>query len=151
MSTGRAGQGEACNGQRVAPITSQTYTVAGIEGPEGSDRMYVITAFVPANWTGDYSTLIGPKLSTGEFRRSMAIAGLAGFRVSQAKPMIDASSPGLSVWLEITDVEADWDDESGQVELRFTIATSDPDNRGETTSELTRITAQIVTFAGPPA
>jgi len=56
--------------------------------------------------------LIGPKLANRQFVRAIATASIVKTQVANI-------APGGSATWNIVDVDADWDDESGQVELRI--------------------------------
>lgn len=87
--------------------------VEGITGPSGADRMY-ITSGEGRTWmqtqSVNYVGLIEPVLQPGQFRRAIASVSL----MSTDTQAMSAALFGVS------EVDADWDDESGKVELRFT-------------------------------
>jgi len=56
--------------------------------------------------------LIGPKLANRQFVRAIGTASIVKTQITNIAP------GGLAAW-NIVDVDADWDDESGQVELRI--------------------------------
>jgi len=116
-------------------VSTQSVLVEGISGPGGADRMY-ITAGVLQTWsTGSstpvlYAGLIAPTLEPGQFRRAIVSASLMS---------TGDLSTGTST-STVSEVEADWDDESGQVELRFTMV-----------GDAGLIAFQVMTFAGAPS
>jgi hypothetical protein len=56
--------------------------------------------------------LIGPKLANRQFVRAIATASIVKTQIANISP------GGIATW-NIVDIDADWDDESGQVELRI--------------------------------
>jgi hypothetical protein len=68
------------------------------------------TNFATAKET--FSVLIGPKLANRQFVRAIGTASIVKTQIANVAP------GGLAAW-NIVDVDADWDDESGQVELRI--------------------------------
>jgi len=85
------------------------------DGPEKANRLFVTTGtantglYAGAGQTKkeNYSILVPPQLASGQFRRAIGSAALA-----------DIAGDGL--W-KIEDVDADFDDETNQVEFRFTL------------------------------
>ena len=109
-------------------VELQSVAVEGISGPNGADRMYITTGvarFTAPGPAGDvYATLLEPTLEPGQFRRAIATASAEA-----------AGGP-----FTIADVQADWDDESGMVELRFTAQ-----------YDVTAIAFNVLTFAAAPS
>ena len=58
-----------------------------------------------------FSVLVGPTFTRQQFIQANATASFASIALS-------SSEQGVAQW-QILDVDADWDDESGQVELRI--------------------------------
>jgi hypothetical protein len=95
-----------------------------VAGPDDANHLFVIdgqldvnlaigsqgTNFATAKET--FSVLIGPKLANRQFVRAIATASIV-------KTQIANIAQGASAAWSIVDVDADWDDESGQVELRI--------------------------------
>src|SRR5262245_53044407 len=96
-----------------------------IAGPEDANRQVVINGqfdvqlnafgtgagFTTAKET--FSTLIGPTFTRKQFVKANATASLAKIQIFS-----NANVPPAANW-NILNVDADWDDESGQVELRI--------------------------------
>jgi len=88
-----------------------------VSGPDEANRLIIIdgqfdTGNIPADSVHrmtkqTFSVLLGPKLTHRQFLRAIATASFAR-----------TESSGHTMY-NIWDVDADWDDESGQVELRI--------------------------------
>ena len=109
-------------------LNSQTLQ-ATIGVAAGANRLFAITGvasvstFVSPGQTKSETWVvkIGPVLTRPQFHQAVATAAVTGFSFStQAVP--------LSYNFSVASVEADWDDESGQVELRIELlaASSSP-------------------------
>ena len=59
-----------------------------------------------------FNVLIGPKLTNRQFVRAIATGSIVKTQIANIAPV------GFATW-SIVDVDADWDDEAGQVELRI--------------------------------
>jgi hypothetical protein len=116
------------------PVSVQSVVVEGITGPNGADRMHVTAGTIQV-WGGQgtgqtpWTGLLEPQLEPGQFRRAIAT-------VSMMSTALSATNTAARV----LDVEADWDDESGKVELRFS-----------TQGEVSILAFQVMTFAAPPS
>ena len=96
---------------------------AAVAGPDGADRLFTVTAqfdsgvsaFLQGNNTGQqtqtFTVLLGPVLRRQQFIRAIGIA-------SMTKTQVNLQAVPNSVAMSIVGIDADWDDESGQVELR---------------------------------
>jgi hypothetical protein len=136
----------------VDVVSKQTMHVL-INGPDGANTLFITTGLAqvslrvqdadgtaPAANT-NYSFLLDePRLSPGQFRRAIATAALASIN-SSSNPM--PVGAGHSASLGITSVDADLDDETGCVELRFELHVGAV--RGDV--ELARISFQVMTSA----
>jgi hypothetical protein len=114
---------------RIAPnqIQNPQQIEAIVTGPEDANRLFVIDGqfdggvFAGSQGAGfvqqkeTFSVLIGPVLTRKQFCGAIATASLAKTSFS-----INAT-PANFGW-QILSVDADWDDESGQVELRIEAA-----------------------------
>ncbi len=112
---------------RIAPnqIQNPQQIEAVVAGPEDANRLLVIDgqfdAGVFAQGPGfvtqkeTFSVLVGPVLTRRQFREAIAIASLA-------KTSFSINAAPATVGWQILNVDADWDDESGQVELRIEAA-----------------------------
>ena len=104
-----------------AIITSEQTIEVGTNGPEDVTSMFVITGIANSNLSAfshrersqqaTFAAHVGPSLSASQFRRAVATASLAALSISG-----DATFAGWSV----TDVDADFDDDEGRVELSST-------------------------------
>jgi len=99
-----------------------------IQGADGANRMIIcagkldvsLSAFGPAEGgvtqKETFTALIDPQLDAGQFKRALAVASFADIRSSDSDP----TQRDGARWA-IEDVQADFDDESGQVELRVSV------------------------------
>jgi len=107
----------------VTQTTGEQVLEAVVAGPDGANRLFTITgvanAFVSVNAgqqkTETWTFLVGPTFTRGQFYRAIAIASVANQIVNVLPP-----APG-TFQVGINSVEADWDDESGRVEVRVEI------------------------------
>jgi len=107
----------------VTQTTGEQVLEAVVAGPDGANRLFTITgvanAFVSVNAgqqkTETWTFLVGPTFTRGQFYRAIAIASVANQIVNVLPP-----APG-NFQVGINSVEADWDDESGRVEVRVEI------------------------------
>jgi hypothetical protein len=60
-----------------------------------------------------FSVLVGPKLTNRQFVRAIATASIVKTQITKT------GSGGFAANWNVIDIDADWDDESGQVELRI--------------------------------
>lgn len=95
-----------------------------VTSPDGANRMFVHTGIAVVNFVSTpgatiatsetFTFFLEPAFSPGQFRRAIANASLAGyFLATQNITQI------LGATLEVTSADADWDDESGRVEVRI--------------------------------
>jgi len=102
---------------------------AAVAGPDGANRLFTITGRLNAavqvfsqgagqvQQKETFTVLIGPVLTRQQFFRAIGTVSLANTSVTQQQ----AAAP-LSVGWSIAGIDADWDDESGQVELRVEVS-----------------------------
>jgi len=95
-----------------------------VAGPDDANHLFIIdgqfdSSLVIGSQGTNISTaketfreLIGPKLANRQFVRAIGTASIVKTQIANIAP------GGLAAW-NIMDVDADWDDESGQVELRI--------------------------------
>jgi hypothetical protein len=101
---------------------------AVVAGPDGANRLFIINgqfdAVVSVGSQGGsviqkeiFTALVGPVFTKRQFVGAIATASLtkSGFSSTAGAP---AGTPSSAAW-EILEIDADWDDESGQVELRI--------------------------------
>jgi hypothetical protein len=93
-----------------------------VAGPDGANRLYTVTGAatvginVSANQqqTQTWTFLVGPTFTRGQFYRAIATAS-----VSSQSAVLQTTSGNFT--LAVSSVEADWDDESGRVEVRVEV------------------------------
>ena len=109
---------------KIAQIQDLQQMDVVVAGPDDANHLFIIdgqfdtslvigsqgTNFATAKET--FSALIGPKLTNRQFVRAIATASIVKTQIGSI------AQGGLATW-NIVDVDADWDDESGQVELRI--------------------------------
>ncbi len=111
--------------------TNQVVNLQQIEaivaGPDGANRLFAVTGQLdvslnafsnnPTQQTQTFTVLIGPVLTRQQFFRAICTASLAKTRFRVQNPPVEYA-------LEVASSDADWDDESGQVELRIEASVS---------------------------
>jgi len=109
---------------KIAQIENLQQMDVLVAGPDDANHLFIIdgqfdanlgigsqgTNFATAKET--FSVLIGPKLANRQFVRAIGTASIVKSQIT------NIALGGLAAW-NIVDVDADWDDESGQVELRI--------------------------------
>jgi hypothetical protein len=106
----------------TANTTGEQVLEAVVAGPDGANRLYTITGaatvginvFAGQQQTQTWTFLVGPTFTRGQFYRAIATAS-----VSSQSASLQAASGSFS--LVVSSVEADWDDESGRVEVRVEV------------------------------
>ena len=95
-----------------------------VAGPDDANHLFIIDGQFDATLTiagqgnsiasgkETFSVLLGPKLTNRQFVRAIATASIVKSQIGNIK------TGGFAAW-NIVDADADWDDESGQVELRI--------------------------------
>jgi hypothetical protein len=102
--------------------TGEQVLEAVVAGPDAANRLYTVTgaATVSINvsagqqQTQTWTFLVGPTFTRGQFYRAIATAS-----VSSQSAILQTTSGNFS--LVVSSVEADWDDESGRVEVRIEV------------------------------
>jgi hypothetical protein len=101
---------------------------AAVAGPDGANRLFTVTGQFDINFNlfsqgagqtqqnETFKVLVGPVLSRQEFFRAIGTASLAKTNFALQSP------PPYNLGWSITGIDADWDDESGQVELRVEVS-----------------------------
>jgi len=109
-----------------------------VSGPEGANRLFIVTgettnigfsAFASGGFNTQnqtFTVLVGPSLTRQQFFRAICTASLA--QITQHAQVV----PGDATWA-ITSSDADWDDESGQVELRVEVSVTANGNNNSAT------------------
>ena len=99
---------------------------AVVAGPDGANRLYVVNGQLPAainvysqgpfaQQKETFTVLLGPVLTRQQFFRSVSTASLTNTNFN-----VNSANPNGCNW-QIINADADWDDESGQVELRIEV------------------------------
>jgi hypothetical protein len=107
-----------------AQIQNLQQIEAVVAGPDDANRLFIIdgqfsywglSAYSQGNYVSQkeiFTVLVGPVFARKQFFQANATASF-----TQTSLAINAS-PANAIW-QILGVDADWDDESGQVELRI--------------------------------
>jgi hypothetical protein len=103
-----------------------------VAGPDGANRLFTCTglANVPIQVGGNqqktetWTFLVGPTLTRPQFYRAIGTASVAFQDVFMQSQ--DPQMPGIGgqFTVNVNSVEADWDDESGRVEVRIELFVS---------------------------
>ena len=110
------------DGSRLQPYVGEQVLEAVVAGPDGANRLFTITGAANVSisvsggqrQTQTWTFLVGPAFSRGQFYRAIGEASVSSQIVNIQ------TAPG-SFQVQINSVEADWDDESGRVEVRVEI------------------------------
>ena len=109
---------------KIAQVENLQQMDVLVAGPDDANHLFVIDGQFDTNLAvasqgnnfatekETFSVLVGPKLANRQFVRAIATASIV-------KTAIANIAQGKSATWDIVDVDADWDDESGQVELRI--------------------------------
>ena len=109
---------------KIAEIQNLQQLDVIVAGPDDANHLFIIDGQFDASLTivGQgaafasvkeiFKAFVGPKLTNRQFVRAIATASIVKSQISNIK------TGGLAAW-NILDADADWDDESGQVELRI--------------------------------
>jgi len=109
---------------KIAQVQNLQQMDVLVAGPDDANHLFIVDGQFDAGLAiGSQGTnfatakeifrvLIGPKLANRQFVRAIATASIVKTQVANI-------APGGSATWNIVDVDADWDDESGQVELRI--------------------------------
>ncbi|MEZ0240089.1 MAG: hypothetical protein ACAH65_04760 [Chloroflexota bacterium] len=131
--------------------SQQTVLVEGLTGPDGATQMYITSGFIQLmggaqNTTISYSGLVEPTLTAGQFRRAIVTAAPATLAVWQMGMPPAGVTQKVSARWSVSSADADWDDESGKIELQFeTQASGDP----ALYTVVERLSFQALIFVGP--
>jgi hypothetical protein len=106
----------------IANTTGEQVLEAVVAGPDGANRLYTVTGaatvsiFVSSQQqqTQTWTFLVGPTFTRGQLFRAIASGSVSAQNVNIQ------TAPG-SFQANISSVEADWDDESGRVEVRVEV------------------------------
>ena len=109
---------------KIAQVQNLQQLDVLVAGPDDANHLFIIDGQFDASLTivGQgtsfasgkeiFSVLLGPKLTNRQFVRAIATASIVKSQIGNIK------TGGFAAW-NIVDADADWDDESGQVELRI--------------------------------
>jgi len=109
---------------KIAQIQDLQQMDVVVAGPDDANHLFIIDGQFDSSLSigsqgtniaiakETFSVLIGPKLANRQFVRAIATASIVKTQIGNIAP------GGFATW-NIVDVDADWDDESGQVELRI--------------------------------
>ena len=109
---------------KITNIVNLQQIEAAVSGPDGANRLFIITGIIPTNLSTNttiketFTFLIGPTLTRRQFVRAIATASLN--RIFLFYSGGGGSTQINSNW-SVESVDADWDDESGQVEVRVEV------------------------------
>jgi hypothetical protein len=106
----------------VANTSGEQVLEAVVAGPDGANRLFTISGaanvFISVSAgqskTETWTFLVGPAFSRGQLYRAIATASVSSQFVNVQ------TAPG-NFQIQINSVEADWDDESGRVEVRVEV------------------------------
>ena len=110
---------------RIPPgqIENPQQLAAVVAGPDGANRLFILDGQLPVSLGGigevkeTFSVLLGPVLTRRQFVQATGTASLTGFGFN------NVAAGGNANWV-IGAVDADWDDETGQVEIRIEVSAS---------------------------
>ena len=109
---------------KIAQVQNLQQIDVLVAGPDDANHLFIIDGQFDATLTiagqgtnfasgkETFSVLLGPKLTNRQFVRAIATASIVKTQIANIAPK------GFATW-NIVDIDADWDDESGQVELRI--------------------------------
>jgi hypothetical protein len=129
---------------------------ATVAGPDGANRLFIISGHAPATLTAvgpqggtiarnteTFTLLVGPTLTRRQFVRASAIASMIG--INAYLPIPDSAQ---QLW-QILGVDADWDDEAQQTELRVELSTMVTGSNNQVT--ISGFAFQVTVLAEMPA
>jgi hypothetical protein len=109
---------------KIAQVQNLQQLDVMVAGPDDANHLFIIDGQFDVNLAigssganfstakETFSVLLGPKLTNRQFVRAIGTASIVKNQVA------NIAAGGFATWV-IVDVDADWDDESGQVELRI--------------------------------
>lgn len=104
----------------------------GVSGPDGANRVHVCNGqvFVGSPEPFQYSIrfAVGPVLTADQFIQATISAGVTGLWAPGLSPIyrVGAGSPIIDFRFELSELDADWDDETGRVVARLQLPSIDP-------------------------
>ncbi len=126
-----------------------------VSGPDDANRLFMITGSVPVNVVATntstarqeppkkepFTLLLGPTLTRRQFHKSIAATFPLAFTIGATGP--GGGIQGTMLW-SVVATDADWDDESQKVELRFEV---NIDARGNGSISLVSVGFQVTILA----
>jgi hypothetical protein len=132
-------------------VSEQTVEVA-VNGPNDITRMYIVTGIAEGSFrelaaggagfqsdTETFEAHVGPSLTASEFRRATATASLAQIEFRGG----DAS---VASW-GVTDVDADFDDDVGKVQLQYDLALTVTPGAAQASTRVSGVSFQVIILA----
>jgi hypothetical protein len=109
----------------VATTAGEQVLEAVVAGPDEANRLFTVTGAANVNISGGggqqqvqtWTFLVGPAFTRQQFYRAIGAASVSSQFVNVQ------TAPG-NFQVQINSVEADWDDESGRVEVRVELTLS---------------------------
>ena len=110
---------------KIAQVQNLQQLDVLVAGPDDANHLFIIDGqFDTSLATGSpganlavaketFSVLVGPKFTNRQFVRAIATASIVKTQIT------NTAAGGFAANWNVIDVDADWDDESGQVELRI--------------------------------
>ena len=99
-----------------------------VSGPDGANRLYIFSGmaqFYLADYSGSglpardtLTFLVGPTFSAGQVRKAIAVGAVSGV----AGPGPGAGVGSYQLGVSVDSIDADWDDDSGQVRVTAGLA-----------------------------
>jgi hypothetical protein len=109
----------------ITNVTNQQELEVHVSGPGSANRMFIVSgigsvslyanaaAGSSATAQETFTTLVGPTLTSAQFVEALATAAPSAVQVWSGDP------PNSNVMWRVTDVDADFDDESARTRLRI--------------------------------
>jgi hypothetical protein len=128
-----------------ANVQNAQQIAAVVTGPDEANRLFLLDGRVncshpflvaPATQVASFGLLLGPVLTRRQFIQASGSVSLAGFALVNPGPAANL------VW-QISQSDADWNDESQQVMLRFEVAVT---NQSPTSGTPTAINILCVAY-----
>ena len=110
---------------KIAQIQNLQQLDVLVAGPDDANHLFIIdgqfdTSLAVGSQGANlavaketFAILVGPKLTNRQFVRAIATASIVKTQITKT------GSGGFAANWNVIDIDADWDDESGQVELRI--------------------------------
>jgi len=116
---------------RIPTLNNPQEMTVFVSGPDGANRLIIcagaapmMISTAPSSTTAIFTFLVGPVLQRAQFVRAIASVSLTKFYVAFPQ-VLPTGVINPSGW-NIQSADADWDDESGQVEARVEIMVEAP-------------------------